>query len=231
MEKKLIILLLLLSMLFGCTTTTDEKKQLLMFLPEKEIYLYAHFIEGKTVIAHETFLGEVDLYLEVRGRSKIWLYERALARSEFRLYYGSFIIDDQNHLIVIDYEHGGHGGGSEKATVLNGIDYSVIPKEDYAFMKHEINGDMITFTVNGQIFELEVSDLFFSYKHGNKYVIENNRLIEYVYYYILEGVDMSGAVSGTSPTACFRREYTLRDETICVNDVSFVYEPELYSAD
>jgi len=195
---------------------------LLASIPERDIYAYGHVTEGDGFV--------VNIQLEVGDRVSKQLYTRYLARSDFRLYYGSFFDEYEYHLVFTDREHGGHGGGSETMMVFCGNTFDIIPirwlwlsnrRDDY---KISDNGYVIV-SIDEWQFEIPLEQLTETYRHGNRFAIENNRLVEYFFY----DISMSGANHGMRYMLLFKAEYILEGGEISVGTLSFVYDKGYYS--
>lgn len=216
------------------TGYTENKKQLLASIPEMDIYIYAHAIDGETRFMKSTFdeymLGSVDIYLETKNEYPIWLYNRTLARSEFKLYYGNFFDNDQNYLILVDYEHGGLGGGSEKVIVFGVESYSIIPIKEEDWISYScqltVNNDVLITLFDNWTFKIPFDKLIKSYDTGNKFIIEEGHLVNYLYLSPSELFDAQ--TTNGQFTLCFKIDYILEDGEICIGAINFVENEEYY---
>lgn len=210
----------------------EIKKQLLASIPEMDIYAYAHNIEGKTVIDENAdggvyMLGLADIYLEAGDNEPLRLYERSLARSEFRFYYGSFFGDNHNYIILIDYEHGGHGGGSESFTAFDGESYSAIPAKILQSPDCQLTGDKnVIVTWDKWSFEIFFNLLKEAYNTGNIFTVEDGNFVEYFYIGIHDLFDETK--TNGQYTLCFKLDYVIENGEICVGAVNFVENEEYY---
>jgi len=235
MKKRAIVFLFAAFLLYACSNQPYDSEQLLpnqensdlpierillASIPEKDIYAYGHVTEGYGLA--------VNIYLEVGDRVSKQLYTRYLARSDFRLYYGNFFDEYEYHLVFTDREHGGHGGGSETIMVFDGKTFDIIPIrwlsnrwDDY---KISDNGYVIV-SIDEWHFEIPLEQLTETYRHGNRFAIENNRLVEYFFY----NISMSGANHGMRYMLLFKAEYILEGGEISVGTLSFVDDRGYYS--
>jgi len=196
----------------------ESNKQLLASVPELNIYAYA--IEA---LSDEMMF---DIYIEADDKGLLWLYNRPLARSEFRFYYGKFFSDDRDYLIFVDYEHGGHGGGSEKFTILDRESFSIIPVESLPPYDYKLIANDVIVERGEWEFEIPLDKVIEAYNHGNRIAIENDRLVEYSYFFFNVLYD-SEKVKG-QPTLCFKAEYIFVDEEVRVGALNFVEDEEYY---
>jgi hypothetical protein len=206
------------------TTTPETSGTLLASIPEMDIYAYAYVRERE----NERDIIDYDIYLEVGNIEPLWLYARPLARSVFRFYYGKFFDDNRNYLIFVDYEHGGHGGGSEHFMVFDGECYSIIPVKHMPATYQLSDDNHVIITFGNCDFEISIDKLTASYKHGSVVVVEDNCLVSYIYFHIDDLYDGSNPYA-PQLTVCFRREYILSDGEIIVGTLTFVEDEEYYS--
>jgi hypothetical protein len=209
-------------------TESDRPKQLLASISEMDVCAYAYARN----IKDETGLTYHDIYLEVNNKEPLWLYARPLARSEFRLYYGKFFDDGRDYLIFVDYEHGGHGGGTEFFIVIDFNNHSVIPlrEVDMTSYYYQLNDSNIVFTpFDSWQFEIPIDKLVHSYKIGNIVIIENNRLVTYTYY--TPGIPHDIQSIDGQLTLCFRAEYALKHGEVYIVTVDFVEDGKFYTDD
>ena len=195
------------------------QRELVVSISERSIYFFSHYF-----ICEENGLV-TDIYLEVDGRESRWLYNRdGGARPEFRAYYGKFFDDDRYYLLFIDREHGGHGGGHEKIMIFDAETFEEIPKRRLENIRSdfEIIDDNVVVSIGRWRFEILLSDTVETYRHGNQFQIENNRLVEYFFFNLpIRGVTFDYAL-------LFRIEYILEDGEISVSAVNFISDEKYY---
>ena len=229
------ILYKLNSNFFDCESITvnmETEKQLLASIPELDVYIYAYAIKGETSFIEsspKTMIGAVDIYLETKNENPVWLYKRALARSEFGLYSGMFFFNEQNYLILVDYEHGGYGGGDERFMVFD-ENYSIVPirekyRTPYNCLSLDDNDVFITL-FDSWTFEIPLGELKESYNTGNIFGIEDNHLVDYYYVHPSELYD--GKKTNGQITLCFKISYILENGEICIGTVDFVENEKYY---
>ena len=200
------------------TVSINSPLILLASIPERDIYVYGHPIGGNRMV--------IDIHLEASGRVSKWLYTRHLARSEFRLYYGNFFNDYEYHLIFIDYEHGGHGGGSEGIMVFSGVDLDEIPIRHLALPsrgEHKIiDNKYINISMGNWQFEVTLETLSWTYRHGNWFEIEDGRLIQYFYYEFSVISYARDSVTFIPHQLLFRAEYFLENGELSVDSLNII---------
>ncbi|MCL2157916.1 MAG: hypothetical protein FWH48_00745 [Oscillospiraceae bacterium] len=206
------------------TTYAETNKQLLAGIPEMDIYVYAYAIDGETLFADSAMVGPVDIYLETKDEEPLFLYARTLARSEFRLYYGSFFGNGKNYLILTDYEYGGHGGGSETFTVFDGEGHCVMPIRDSGSISYDCqlaeNKDIVIDLFDDWSFEISFDQLTKTHKTGNVLAIEEGHLANYLYVGISDLFDPNSTDGQFA--ACFKIDYILENGEIRIGSIDFV---------
>ncbi|MDR1689560.1 MAG: hypothetical protein LBS21_13265 [Clostridiales bacterium] len=208
------------------------ERELLTSLPERGLYLYAYPIDGKTRIGNDgvSLWDDINIYLEIKDKL-IWLKTDFKARPDYYLYYLSLFHGDE-YLLFEDYIHGGHGGGETEITILDGKTYSKIPIEKSPYFNpnsnHEICDNNVIIALDGNHkFEIPIGEISMTYKFGNRFKFDDNRLIEYFYYHIPE-LDYKKAEIGNRFQVCFKVEYTYNDGEICIDTIEIENDPEYY---
>jgi hypothetical protein len=188
------------------------------------IYAYAYARDRE----NEMEILYYDIYLEKGDNDPLWLYARPLARSVFRFYYGSYFDDGNDYIILVDYEHGGHGGGSEFFTVIDSENYSIVPTKllpPYDYQLTDSN-DAIIVTLDRWMFEIPLDELILSHKTGDIVIIEDDRLVRYSYY--SPSILFDEHRTDGQLTLCLRAEYILLEREICINSLTLVGDEKYF---